>query len=346
MQFTAWIRARGRSLIGATLAVATVAGDGNVQAGTEEDRAFFAGKTIEYIVSHSPGGGYDVYARLIARHLEKHLPGTTIAVRNVTGAGGIIGAAKLYGSKPDGLTIGTFNTGLIASQLVGIEGLRFDLRDFDWIGKASTDPRVLVVSTHTSYQSMDDLRRVQSPLLLAANGVGGLAYAQSLIFSSAADFPIKVVPGFLGTEAELAMIRGDVEAHVAAYTSMAPFVANGHGRIIFQLGARQPHPAATHPSITEYVSDPDDLRVLRFMDGQCRLMRLTAAPPGVPPERLAVLREAYMATLSDPEFLAEAERLGLSIDPMEGSEVAAAVAEMLDQPPAIVDRLRELITRD
>src|ERR1700761_4089355 len=125
--------------------------------GAESARDFFKGKTITYIVATSPGGGYDTYGPLVARYMNKYLPDSKIMVRNVPGAGHVIGANTIYAAKPDGLTIGTFNTGLIYLQLLHESGVRFDLAKMSWVGKAASDPRVLVLSKSSGIKDVRQL---------------------------------------------------------------------------------------------------------------------------------------------------------------------------------------------
>src|SRR5487761_1057066 len=128
------------------------------------DNALFENKTITYIVATTPGGGYDTYGRLIARYLQIHLPGSRIVVKNVPGAGNIIGANTIYASRPDGLTIGMFNTGLIYDQLIHREGVQFDLTRFSWIGKAADDTRGLLIATNSPYKNIGDLMKAKTPI--------------------------------------------------------------------------------------------------------------------------------------------------------------------------------------
>ncbi|MCZ6893009.1 MAG: tripartite tricarboxylate transporter substrate-binding protein, partial [Gammaproteobacteria bacterium] len=163
-----WIKRTAATVVIAAIGIAQQIGP----ALAGPDAEFFAGKTITYIVATKPGGGYDTYARLIAEFLERHLPVTKVLVKNLPGAGHIIGANKLYVAKPDGLTIGTFNTGLIYAQLIGREGVRFDLRDLGWIGAAARDARVVVLGSGSEFRTVADLRRAPGPILFGASGVG------------------------------------------------------------------------------------------------------------------------------------------------------------------------------
>jgi len=142
----------------------------------QSEADFFKGKTVNYIIATAPGGGYDLYGRLVAEYMQKHLPGSTFVPRNMPGAGHIIGANFIYASKPDGLTIGTFNTGLIYNQLVGVDALKADLTKMSWIGKASTDPRAIVISANSPIKSFADLQKAQN-VLFSTSGVGSAGYA-------------------------------------------------------------------------------------------------------------------------------------------------------------------------
>src|SRR5689334_711413 len=150
----------GRRLAGTTLGSIAVVLFALPSTGFAQSEAdFFKGKTVNYIIATAPGGGYDYYGRLVAEYMQKHIPGSTFVVRNMPGAGHIIGANYIYASKPDGLTIGTFNTGLIYNQLVGLEGMKADLTKMSWIGKASTDPRAVMVSANSPIKTFADLQK-------------------------------------------------------------------------------------------------------------------------------------------------------------------------------------------
>src|SRR5688572_18579923 len=125
---------------------------------------FFGGVKITYFITTDPGGGYDTYGRLVDKYLEKHLPGSQVIVQNIPGAGHIVGTNTFFAAEPDGLTIGSFNTGLINSQLLGREGIQFDLAQMSWIGKAATDTRSLVVSKDCEYQSIEDMKAADEPI--------------------------------------------------------------------------------------------------------------------------------------------------------------------------------------
>src|SRR6187402_3643626 len=133
---------------------------------------FFKGKTVTYIVATAPGGGYDLYGRLVAEYMQKYLPGSTFVVKNIPGAGHLIGANTIYASKADGLTIGTFTTGLLYNQIVKLDGVQFDLEKMSWIGKASSDPRVLTLGAQLPIKSLNELQNSKQALNFATSGIG------------------------------------------------------------------------------------------------------------------------------------------------------------------------------
>jgi tripartite-type tricarboxylate transporter receptor subunit TctC len=158
------------------------------------DADYFKGKTLTYIVATGPGGGYDTYGRLIARYLQKYLTGSRVLVRNLPGAGHIVGANTIYAAKPDGLTIGMFNTGLIYDQLIKRQGVMFDLAKFSWIGKAADDTRALMVSNTSGLKSIDDLLKAKEPIKFAAAGVGSAAYNDTKILADALKLKVQIIP--------------------------------------------------------------------------------------------------------------------------------------------------------
>src|SRR6188768_520345 len=152
---------------------------------------FFKGKTVTYIVSTAPGGGFDLYGRLISEYMQKYLPGSTFVVKNVPGAGHLIGANTIYASRPDGLTIGTFTTGLLYNQIVKLDGVQFDLEKMSWIGKASSDPRVLTLGNQVSIKSFKELQDNKQPLNFATSGIGSAAYVETVMLTRALKLPAK-----------------------------------------------------------------------------------------------------------------------------------------------------------
>jgi tripartite-type tricarboxylate transporter receptor subunit TctC len=299
----------------------------------------FRGKTITYIVATAPGGGYDTYGRLIARYLQKYLPGSRLVVRNVPGAGHIVGANTIYAAKADGLTIGMFNTGLIYDQLIKRQGVLFDLSKFSWIGKAADDTRALLISNKSGFKNIDDMLKAKTPIKFASSGVGSAAYNDTKILADALHMNVQIVPGFSGNEGEMSMLRNEVMAEVGTAESMEQFVKQGHGFFALALsGDAKALPGV--PRASQYVKDDHGKRLLALVETLSEIGRLTAGPPGIPPAVLAAEREALNAAMKDPQLLAEAKKLDLDIDPAPGEVVEMKIKAALAQPPETVAALK------
>ncbi len=304
---------------------------------------FYDGERLTYIITTDPGGGYDTYGRLVAKYLEKHLPDSQVVVQNIPGAGHIVGTNTLFAAEPDGLTIGSFNTGLINSQLLEREGIQFDLAEMSWIGKAATDTRSLVVSKECEYQSIEEMKGADAPVKMAAAGVGSAAYADTVLIGEALGLDLEIIPGFDGNEGEMSMMRGEVCGQVGSTSSLKPFVDNGNGKFVLQVGGEAEEGV---PLARDLATDERGAAIIAIIDAQSELARLTAGPPGIPEDRLQVLRDAYMAALSDPELLAEAEKLDIPIEPASGEDVEASVKAALGQSPETLALLQEVMKEE
>ncbi len=326
------------SAIAAVAACALAATPSQAQTGAD----FYKGKTITYIVATPPGGGYDFYGRLVSEYLQKYLPGSTVVVKNMPGAGHLVGANALYASKPDGLTIGTFNTGLIYAQIIKHEGAKFDLSKMSWIGKAATEPRVLAIASHSSVKTFDDLRNANEPVNFATSGGGTSSdFVETHLLANGLKLKMKILTGYSGTERRLAMRRGEVVGAMGSRSSFGSFVQDGHGRFIAQIGGTD----KDVPQLKDLVTDPSAKALLAMLQSQGDIARLTAGPPGIPQDRLDALRAAFRKAMEDKELQAKAEKLERSVEPAYGDELLEMVNAALNQPPEIVQLLKETLDR-
>ena len=293
---------------------------------------YYQGKNVSYIVATNAGGGYDAYARLIGGYLEKYLNADHVIIRNVPGAGHIVGANTLARSKPDGLTIGTFNAGLIYGQLLGKKVMRFDLREFGWIGKAAGEPRAIIVSTKCQIKTIEDIIAADEPVIFASAGIGSASYADTRLLSEALGLNTKIIPGYGGTEGEMAMMRGEICGQVASTSSVQGFVNAGYGSYILAIGGD----IDGVPNAMEYANSDRAKRIVELISAMAQLGRITAAPPGTSDAQLNALRAAYKSALEDPALLAEADKKGRPIDPAFGDDVKQLVIAALDQTPETI----------
>jgi tripartite-type tricarboxylate transporter receptor subunit TctC len=303
---------------------------------------FYKGKTVTYIVATPAGGGYDFWGRLVSEHMQKHLPGSTFVVKNMPGAGHLVGANALYASRPDGLTIGTFNTGLIYAQVIAHEGAKFDLAKMSWIGKATTDPRVIAIASHSPIKTFEELRESKEAVPFAVSG-GGTAsdYVETHMLTNVMRLPIKILTGYSGNERRLAMRRSEIVGGTGSRTSFGSFVQDGHGRFIAQIGGKD----ADVPQLRVLVQDASGKALVTMLQAQGDIARLTAGPPGIPQDRLEALRDAFRKAMEDPELQAKAQKLERTVEPAHGEELAEMIKAALVQPPEIVSLLKQTLER-
>jgi tripartite-type tricarboxylate transporter receptor subunit TctC len=322
------------AMIAALLAYAPAA-----RADSAED--FFKGKTITYIVSTSPGGGYDTYGRLVARYMNKYMPDSKIIIRNIPGAGHVVGANTIYASKPDGLTIGTFNIGLIYLEVLKDPGIRFDLAKMSWIGKAATDTRVLVLSKNSSAKNVADLLDASKPRTkLFAAGVGSAGYIDTKLAVDALHLNVELIPGYNGSEGTMSMLRGETQGTIGSQTSYTQFVGEGNGVYAMEVGGP---PGSKIPQADQFAKDDHAKKLLKMIAAESDISRLTAGPPGIPADRLAFLRKIFMTALADPQLLVEAKKMDAPIVPASGEDVRAEIADALQQSPESVELLTHAV---
>jgi tripartite-type tricarboxylate transporter receptor subunit TctC len=303
------------------------------------DTEYYSGKNVTYIVATNAGGGYDAYARLIGGYMQKYLAADNVIIRNVPGAGHIIGANTLWRSKTDGLTLGTFNAGLIYGQLLGQKVMQFDLREFEWIGKAAGEPRAIVASENCEIRSAEQLLAAETPVMFGSAGIGSASYSDMMLLADALDIRVKVIAGFDGTEGEMSMMRGEICAILGSTSSFQDFVHAGYGAYILTIGGL----LDGVPNARDFAHTERAKRLIAIIEALAQLGRISAAPPGTPRAQVEAMRAAYKASLEDPALLEEARRMGRPIEPAFGDDVRQLVVNALDQTPDIVAQIEKAI---
>jgi len=304
-------------------------------------RDFFKGKVITYVVATSPGGGYDTYGRLIARFMQKAMPGTKIIVRNVPGGGNVVGANTIYAAKPDGLTIGIFNTGLLFLQLLKDKSIQFDLTKMSWIGTAASDTRVLVLRKDLGITKPEQLFKASAPRLkLYCSGAGSASYYDAKTVVYALHMNAELLTGYSGSEGAMSMMRHEADGTIGSESSDRQFVQNVHGVFVMEIGGA---PGSKLPQAEAYARTEDGKKLLAIVAAESRISRLTVGPPGIAPDRLAVLRQGFAKALADPELLAQAKKMGIPIGPIDGDTTARIVHDALNQSPQNVALLTQAV---
>jgi tripartite-type tricarboxylate transporter receptor subunit TctC len=321
----------------AALAAAMVAWSPLAQATPAED--YFKDKTITYIVATAPGGGYDTYGRLVVRYMQKYMPGSKIIVRNVPGAGHVVGANTIYAANPNGLTFGTFNTGLIFQQLLKDKNIRFDLTKMSWIGTAANDTRVLVIRKGAGITDPKQLFDTSKPQLkLFAAGVGSAAYFDVKIAVYALHLNVDLIPGYNGNEGTMSMLRQETDGTIGSESSNSDFVSQGNGSFVMEIGGP---PGSKIAQADQFAKTDDAKKLLAIIAAESKISRLTAGPPGIPSDRLDLLRKAYMQALADPELVAQAKKMDIPINPIDGAQTSKVIDDAIQQSPENVTLLSQ-----
>jgi tripartite-type tricarboxylate transporter receptor subunit TctC len=312
---------------------------------------FYAGKTIRIIVGFPAGGGFDTYSRVLGRHIGKHIPGNpSVVVDNVTGAGSLIAANTLYKSaKPDGLTIGNFIGNLISQQLFGGSGIEFDARKFEWIGVPVKDHVVCALTKASGINSVDAWMAAKSPVKLGGSAPGTTNDDVAKLIKAALGLPIQLVTGYKGTAPiKLAAESGEIDGGCWAWESIKVMWRQGldAGQVSIVLQAvPKAHPDLPKVPVAVELAKTDEAKKLiqAGIHDTAAITRPYALPPGTPKDRVQILRRAFRETLKDKDFLAEAVKSKLDVDPLSGEEVEKIVAGLFKLEPALVARMAEIL---
>lgn len=311
-----------------------------------EAREFYKNKTIQYIVPYSVGGGFDKISRLLAPEIEKRLE-ATVVVRNVTGAGGLVGTNELYNSKPDGLTIGIINAaGMILNQIMGEPNAKYDMAKFDWLGRLTADNRVLVVGGHTPYHTIDDLRNAGKPIRTGVTGKGSDDFFTAALFAKGLGFEIEMITGYDGqADINLAVARGDLESTQGNPNTFLPFIDSGDMRPIGTMSFEKEPRVPDAPVLFEGITG-ERRELLETTLKLVHLDRSVTAPPGVEPAKLQLLRETIADILTSQEFLDIMTQSDFIPNFLPAEEVVKNAQDVVQRIPEIRPILEEALQQD
>ncbi len=312
---------------------------------------FYKGKTIVLIVGTAPGGGFDTYSRMLARHIGKYIPGNpNTIVQNMPGAGQLIAANHLYNrTEPDGLTVGHFSGSVIFRHVLGDQSVLFDGKKFDWLGTPAPERHTCVVTQKSGVKTLDDWHASKRPIKLGSLGPGNSTSAWPHLLRVVLGLPVTVIEGFKGTsDIRLAAESGEIDGACWGWDSIKVTWAKG-----VETGFVRPVIQMMLDPISDLPNVPVAIQQAKTKEGQ-DLLRLGAqaygpasiaysVPPGLPKERLLTLQNGFMATMKDPEFLGEAKKANLVVNPIDGPTITKTVAELYMSDTKVRARFREII---
>ena len=309
-----------------------------------------AGKTVQVIVGFGAGGGYDLLGRAVGRHLGRHLPGKpNVVVQNMPGGGSYTAAAHIFSVAPkDGTAIALIAGDAALGPITGASGARFDPTKFTWLGTPRTDTNLLMILNRPQMKvkAIKDLYEHELVLSSAGAGIGAYVYPKAL--SGLLGMKFRVILGFRSSaDMVLAMERGEVEGYFASYDSIVTlrpdWIPENKVTMLFYGGAPPPDPRLKGvPFVVDLARNADEKAAIEFLYAGLELSRPFIAPPDMPAERVKMLQDAFMATMRDKEFLADAEKQKLGVDPKTGEELSVLIKRIYATPKPIVDRITAL----
>lgn len=315
---------------------------------------YFQGKTINLIVANDVGGGYDAYARLLARHMTRHIPGQpAFIIRNMPGAGGLAAANYMFSvAKPDGFTIGMVNRSMPFQSLFGQSGAKFKSEEFTWLGTASSyanDAYCLFVRDDSPFTTAYDLLTPGNPANIGATAAGGTDTDLVLIAKEALNLNIRMIRGYRGAQdVALAMERKEIDGRANGLVSIRvtypEHLKQGRLRFLIQFGREGRWSELPNvPSARELAKTVEDKALIELAELPLLLARPFLAPPQVPAEQAKILRTAFMATQADPQYLEEAKKLEFDISPLDGDVVQSILQKIARSPSALLDRYKNAL---
>jgi tripartite-type tricarboxylate transporter receptor subunit TctC len=305
----------------------------------------YEGKTITVITSTGVGGVYDLTARVIARHMGRYIPGNpTLIVQNMPGGGNVLATNYMYNIAPkDGMTIASIHNAMPLHQVLDGRGVRFDAAKFNWLGSTGSENEVILVWSSAGIKTIK--QAMEKEVVLGATGAGSGLSIIPTAMNNVLGTRFKLVIGYKTSEdINLALERGEVQARAFGINSIvsqhSDWLKEGKVAFLAQAGVKRDKDLPEVPLLTELAGTAEQRQILKLISAPAGLGHPYLAPPGTAPERLALLRKAFAATLKDKAFLAEVEKLQIAIDPMSADEAGAIVAETINAPADVVAKAK------
>src|SRR5262249_11359663 len=307
---------------------------------------FYKGKTITIVVGFSPGGGYDVNARAVARHIGKHIPGNpSVIVQNMPGAGSLTSVRYLDATAPkDGTVMAIFNPGLVTQSVIQPEKVNVDFRKLSWIGVITSDFRVCYGFGPNGVKSWDDMMS-RKEFILGSTARGSGNYINGATLKVVFNAPVRQILGFPGSaEQRIAIERGELDGDCGSYSSIPQaWINEGKAHTFVRFSERKPPEIPDSAVyINTFAKTEEQIQLLNVLNGADEIGRPFIMSKQVPTERLAILRKAFAETMKDPGFLSETEKQQLPVYPLTGEEAETVVAKLAGVPPAIAAKARTI----
>lgn len=319
-------------------------------AGAQSVAEFYQGRSVDFVVGSGAGGGYDIYARLLARRMGEYIPGKpTLIVKNVVGGGGIRAANLLYNVSPrDGSVIATVSRAMITAPALGVDAAKFDAGKFTWLGNLTGEDSVCVAWHTAPVKKWDDLKR--SKLIVGTAAPGTSTYTFPALLKNMFGAQFDLVTGYAdASQAVLAMERGEVQSICQTYSTIKAthpsWIKDGTVSVLTVVGLRRNPELPDVPAAAEFAVDKEQQQIIKIILGPELIGRPVFAPPALSAERATALREAFLAVSKDRDFLADAARQNLEIDPSSGQEIQDLVADILSAPPEMMAKAQAILAK-
>ncbi|HYI90125.1 MAG TPA: hypothetical protein VEY05_09525 [Beijerinckiaceae bacterium] len=332
------------ALAGLTALAGLGAGAAAAQTGGES----LAGKTVSMVIGFGPGGGYDQWGRAVARHIGKHLPGNpTVVPQNMPGAGSLLAANHIYNTAPkDGTVMGIIARDAALAELTDMKGARFDARKFSWLGSPATETNVCIAFHTAKVKTAKDL--FERELIIGNTGPGTGTYTYPKALNGLVGTKFKIISGFpSSTEVFLAMERGEVEGICESLDSALgkrpDWIAEKKINILFQGGTEPNAQIKEVPFVLDFAKTDEQRQAIRFLYAGQGIGRPFVAPPDLSPERLKMLRDAFDATMKDADFIADAKKQKLDLEPQSGDQIERLIKDIYATPKPVIQNVTELV---
>lgn len=298
---------------------------------------YYEGKVIRIVVGYKPGGGYDRMARLIARYLPKYIPGKpSVIIENMEGASSIIAANYVYNvAKPDGLTIGTFNRALPFAQLNKLEGIKFNILKFAWIGSTTVESTVLVIRADLPSKNFNDVLKAKAPLIIGTTGAGDVASHFNTLLKTYAGLNMKLINYLSSADAILAIERKEVDARTGSYSSVKPYIDRGLVRAVVR-GRVAEKGTEPLPVNEDFTTDKQGKAVMYMFSAADLIGRPFVCPPGTPAAQMNILSAGFGKLASDPQMIADSRKTSMEIQYTSGNDILKVINSVFNQPKDII----------